>query len=113
MARIITLLVLLFLILCLHLNAFASGTMRCSGGIVSVGASMSVVKSKCGEPTDTSVVEIKTKVTSRGSGVSDRDEISRVEEVWEYDFGKSKFMKTLTFEGTKLKKIETGGYGSK
>ena len=111
MARVIILFV--SMILCLHLNAFASGTMRCSRGIVSVGTSMSAVKNKCGEPTNTSVVEIKTKVTSRGSGVSDRDEISRVEEVWEYDFGKNKFMKTLTFEGTKLKKIETGGYGSR
>ena len=111
MARVI--IIFVSLILCLHLNAFASGTMRCSGRIVSVGASMSDVKNKCGEPTTTSVVEIKTKVTSRGSGASDREEITRVDEVWEYDFGKHKFIKILTFEGTKLKKIETGGYGSR
>lgn len=76
---------------------------------------MSEIRKKCGNPTNKYLVEVTTvgTTTYRGQGVSDYNELSRKEEVWEYDFGRHRFMKILTFYGTELREIETGGYGSK
>jgi len=100
-------------------NAFA---FRCEGGIISRGDFIDIVVVKCGEPTSSRVV--KEEVTGSFSGTATKEEPGRViregtvsktveqTEVLMYNCGDGRLIHLLTFEGGKLKKIETSGYGS-
>jgi hypothetical protein len=64
----------------------------CGSHLVSVGDSKSEVQAKCGKP-------------------SSKEGRSKAEE-WTYDSGPQSFVQILTFRGSRLVGMETGGYGS-
>jgi len=81
----------------------ARSSLRCRGKLISLGDTKAEVLAKCGEP---SLME---------GGTAERYSLRRTGaasvEQWTYNFGPSKFMKILTFQGSKLKKIEGGQHG--
>jgi hypothetical protein len=70
-------------------DLYDSSDWKCSNGILNIGDSKYDVIKKCGEP------------TSR----EDR------ETVWVYDFGSTKFIYYITFDGDTVERIQYGEYG--
>jgi hypothetical protein len=98
------------------------GAFRCGSGLVKVGDSTGKVLIECGPPTSKEAVGTKTKGKStkaererekRASVVEKKtySETSRKVERWFYNCGEHDFIYVLTFEGGKLAKEETEGYG--
>lgn len=74
--------------------------------MVSVGDLKFTVLAKCGEPVFKELVEEKTQFTYQGGLIT----ASKVMvEEWVYDMGPGSFYYLLTFEGSKLVKIELAG----
>lgn len=100
-------------------NAFA---FRCDGGIISRGDFIDIVIAKCGEPTASRVVQ--EEQTGSFGDTAINEEPGRViregtftktveqTEVLTYDCGDGRLIHLLTFEGGRLKKIDTEGYGT-
>ncbi|GAB6389040.1 DUF2845 domain-containing protein [Stutzerimonas marianensis] len=81
-------------------HAQASSTYRCNSSLVSVGASTSEVRSKCGEPADAAITGLKETVDDRGF----RQEV----QVEEWTYGPTNGMyHHLRFEGNRLSDIES------
>lgn len=91
-----------------------------SGRLVSVGLRADEVKRKCREPDDVQAhVELRTvRETHRrvvNGGVADVEVETTVEvsvEEWFYDFGPTRFTKTLRFEDGRLVIVMEGAKGS-
>lgn len=109
---------MLFLILALPGGGQA---FRCGSGLVNVGDSSGKVLIECGPPTSKEVVGAKSKGTSAKGAVgkekkrsvesgSHRKTSGKVEK-WFYNCGEHDFIYVLTFEGGKLTKERTEGYG--
>ena len=103
------------MIILLPIAAFG---LRWGGKIVRVGDTKASVEAKCGTPTSSEVSSTvtsgeKTSGTQYGDKQSRRsyDEVSQTIETWTYDFGPSKLIQILRFQGDTLKSINTGGYG--
>ena len=86
-------------------------SMRCSGGIVSVGDPTIDLLGKCGVPAlreirsaDTFVAVTTVTRTIGRSAVL-------VSERWTYDFGPSQFVMFATVEGGRVVRMERGNYG--
>ncbi|MGK9065574.1 DUF2845 domain-containing protein [Stutzerimonas chloritidismutans] len=80
--------------------ALASSTYRCNSTLVSVGASTSEVRSKCGNPADAAIIGLKERVDEQGF----RQEV----QVEEWTYGPSNGMyHYLRFEGNRLQDIES------
>ena len=77
---------------------------RCAKGIVSVGDSMEVVRSKCGPPDNAVFTQVPTNYPQ-----------PTVVEVmrWTYDGGPSTFVYYLDFVGGQVNYITSGDYGVK
>jgi hypothetical protein len=111
MKNLTTIIIIMFL---LTLPGLAEA-LRCDGRLVSIGDTKAEVMAKCGKPflTEEKDVEITTvrktprKVRRGRVGASSTLKI----EEWTYNFGSNRFMQTLTFEDSELKKIESGDYG--
>ena len=102
----------------------ASETLRCHGSIISPGATRAEVRHKCGKPTEGSMrpeyflpeLSAGSRVRVDNAKITEDDLISgrvvyeEVEE-WTYNFGPSRFVRTLTFRNGKLSTIESGRYG--
>lgn len=93
--------------------ALAQDSMRCAGGLVSVGDSKLDLLGKCGRPT-----LVEERLEERGSAVLDRDQRAgwRVRvtvgvEKWTYDFGPNQFVQYVTLDTGKIVAIERGSYG--
>ena len=98
--------------------------MRCDNKLVQPGDSSYDVKSLCGPPDDmqqrteqrrvTRAVErpCNTQPTGRCAFVVE-DIVDVVIDEWIYDFGPQRFVQYLTFEGGKLLRVKSGGYGHK
>jgi hypothetical protein len=109
---------LLFLLIGLtgSFAALAGSDFRCSGRIIAVGDSQDYVLDKCGEPTS---IEDRTEGIASGfrhSNPESHEELNYVMtgpqvEVWTYNFGRTQFIRYLTFRSGELAGIETGGYG--
>ena len=103
------------MVLLLPLAAFG---FRWGGKIVRVGDTKAAVEAKCGTPTST---EVSSAVTTgdNTSGARHRfdqpqksyNEVTQTIETWTYDFGPSKLIRILRFQGDTLKSMNTGGYG--
>jgi hypothetical protein len=100
--------------------------MRCGTRLVSDGDPMMEVRNVCGEP-DQAVQRVERRVVSRwiqttcvdargrsfACGQMVQDSIEVVVDEWMYDFGPRAFVRTVVFEGGRLVRIVTGGYGTK
>ena len=111
-------------------NCFA---FRCGNGLVSVGDSKTKVLQECGKPTSKEKVGVKKEAGSetaynkktrrhkkdkkyrKENPSTVRGEYEKVSrkpvEKWYYNCGDNDFIYALTFEGSKLKKEDTEGYG--
>jgi hypothetical protein len=87
-------------------------SLRCDGGIVSLGASELDLLGKCGEPAlrDTRVEERATLTPDGDRGVSGV-RITATVHAWTYNFGPQRFLYVVTLEGGKIVGLERGGYG--
>jgi hypothetical protein len=94
------------LFLLLSANYVQADNMKCGTRIVSTGDTKVKVLLRCGEPFFKEVVGEKTRYR-RFFGWIIGSSTVLVEE-WTYNLGSTKFLRTLTFEGNKLVKIELG-----
>jgi len=100
----------------------SSFAFRCDRSVISTGDFLDIVVAKCGEPTASRVVKEEVigsfgdTATREGLGRTIREGtfIKTIEqtEVLTYNCGDGRLIHLLTFEGGKLKKIETAGYGT-
>ena len=88
---------------------------RCGRGLVNLGDSSGRVLIECGRPTSKEVVGTKTKGKSKKKvSLSEKrtfSESTQRTERWFYNCGENDFIYVLTFEGGKLAKEQTEGYG--
>ena len=115
------LLAALFVYLGLHTDVAAETTLRCGGGLVSVGDTTSKVFEKCGEPTNESKWEEghNTYISQIYNYEKERYQLPELikgpilMELWTYDLGSNKFIRYLHFANGRLIRIETGEKGGK
>jgi len=106
-------------------RAHADG-MRCGSRLISDGDPMYEVRNVCGVPDQASqrfeqrfVSRVVQNVCydNRGRAYACttviQEAIVVVLDEWYYDFGRSVLVRTLVFEGGRLVKVVTGGYGTK
>lgn len=86
-------------------------SIRCAGGLVSVGDATIDLLGKCGEPALREGRADLTSVTYRDEGGSVKRASAVNAERWTYDFGRSRFLMFVTVEGGKVTLIDRGGYG--
>jgi len=82
------------------LDAAGTKSIRCKGGLVSIGDSKLTVQGKCGPPT-----------MSELTGASGSPSSISLQDTWYYDCGKNSFTREFRFSGGRLVGISTGGYG--
>lgn len=100
------------LLLLFHTSTYAVATdsMRCQGGIVSIGDTAGAVMSKCGQPAYTTQRERKdVEVDSKGSG-SKAISIVTIDD-WTFNFGPNEFQYRLVLENGRVTGIESLDYG--
>ena len=122
MRNILVGLIIALFILYSNTMVFAGSSFRCGNVLVHIGDTIYEVAAKCGEPDyrDITIIEegnnYRGRVTTRRHiriyAGSDYDKDSSGNEKWHYDCGSKKFIYILSFTGSKLRKIEAGGYGS-
>ncbi|MFZ0241104.1 MAG: DUF2845 domain-containing protein [Desulfobacterales bacterium] len=103
----------------LQIDAAAETTLRCAGGLVSVGDTTEMVLAICGAPTTESNWEEghNTFTSQIFDYEKERYQLPKLIKgpirmaVWTYDFGSNKFIRTLHFENERLIRIETGEKG--
>jgi len=92
-----------------------SDSMRCGSKIIVEGVTRSEVAAKCGEPTEVvtmrSVFRRPVIWTSGRPYFIGEDYIEVPVEAWIYNFGTTKLMRRVRFEGGIVVEIETLGYG--
>ncbi len=89
------------------------GSLRCDGGLVSIGDSKLDLLGKCGEPTLRDSRREK-RGAAAGDGKErhfDRHEVAYLVERWTYDLGRNRFTYAVTLELGKVTAIERGGRG--
>jgi hypothetical protein len=116
-------LVALFAHFWLHTDDVAAGetTLRCGGGLVSIGDTTAKVFEKCGEPTNESKWEEghNTWISQIYDYEKERYQLPELikgpilMEIWTYDLGSNKFIRYLHFANGRLIRIETGEKGGK
>jgi len=79
-------------------------TLRCDGGIVSVGDSKLDLLAKCGEP---ALVEVWLEERWAGPGARSAATVER----WSYNFGPNRFLQFVTLATGKVTTVERGSYG--
>jgi hypothetical protein len=110
-----------FLPLCLPLLVLAppaeAASLRCGTELASEGATKADVLLKCGQPMMRDTREVKVKVKNRDRSGEDGDEtsqsvtVTRVIDLWIYNFGPNRFMQIVEFENGVLVDVRSGGYG--
>jgi Protein of unknown function (DUF2845) len=80
----------------------AADSIRCDGGIVSVGDSRLDLFAKCGPP---ALQEAEAVVTTANV------DLGLVIERWTYNFGPERFIQIVSLKGGKVIAVERGGYG--
>jgi uncharacterized protein DUF2845 len=80
----------------------AADSIRCDGGIVSVGDSRLDLFAKCGPPT---LQEAEPVVTTRTG------DLGLLIERWTYNFGPQRFVQIASLQGGKIIAIERGSHG--
>ncbi len=93
--------------------AARADSLRCEGGIVSVGDSKLDLLGKCGQPTLREAQEeerSRTQVDAAGRTLGGRSTVVTVER-WTYNFGPRAFVQYVTLEGGRIRAVERGSYG--
>lgn len=107
------LLVAVLILLVPHAASGLGDSLRCDGGIVSVGDSKLDLIGKCGPP---ALREAQDEERSRllldasGRAVTGRSTALTVER-WTYNFGPRMFVQHVTLEGGRVRGVERGSYG--
>lgn len=93
--------------------AAADGSLRCGGGLVSVGDTKIDLLGKCGRPAleEQQPREVSSGYRDRESGAGWRQRTLVSVERWTYDFGSSSFIQIVTMELGKIVRIDQGGRG--
>jgi hypothetical protein len=88
-------------------------SLRCDGGLVSLGDTKLDLLGKCGEPTLRDAHQVQRSVASVRDGERrlERSEVAYAVERWTYDLGKNRFAYSVTLALGKVTAIERGGYG--
>ncbi|MCM2334913.1 MAG: DUF2845 domain-containing protein [Anaeromyxobacteraceae bacterium] len=88
-------------------------SIRCEGGLVSVGDSKLDLLGRCGAPTLREAKEVERSSSRRddGNGVSERSASTVTVERWTYDFGPRRFLGHVTLELGVVTSVSHGGYG--
>lgn len=91
----------------------SESSLRCEGGLISLGDSQLDVLGKCGEPAlrDSRTVEQATVAREADLPAVSGERVSAVVHDWAYNFGPQRFMYVVTLGGSKVVAIERGGYG--
>jgi len=91
----------------------AESSLRCDGGLVSIGDAKLDLLGKCGEPAlrDARPVSLATVVVQPGPLLVAGASTGSTVEQWTYNFGPQRFLELVTLEGGKVVAIERGGYG--
>ena len=84
-------------------------SLTCGRNVIVTGATKAEVLAKCGPPAVRQSEALDRSSLSSGGGTGRK--VVRSMETWIYNFGKSRAMRILTFEGEELKKIELGSHG--
>jgi hypothetical protein len=82
----------------------AADSIRCDGGIVSVGDARLDLFARCGPPTLQEAEPVVTTSTSNGN-------LGLLIERWTYNFGPERFVQIVSLQGGKVIAIERGSYG--
>ncbi len=94
------------------MTGLAQDSMRCPGGLVSVGDSKLDLLGKCGKP---ALVEERlqegTTLADRERGAAWKVRITASLETWTYDFGPSRFVQYVTLDTGRIVALEHGSYG--
>jgi hypothetical protein len=88
-------------------------SLRCDGGIVSVGDSKLDLLGKCGQPTlreEQAEERSRVRLDPAGRAVAGRT-IALAVERWTYNFGPRQFVQHVTLESGKVTAVERGSYG--
>jgi hypothetical protein len=109
-----------------HLPLAHADGMRCGTQLVSDGDPMYEVRNLCGAPDQASQRTERRFVSRVVQGVCYdnhgrqytcttvvQEAIEVVLDEWFYDFGRAVLVRTVVFEGGRLVKVVTGGYGTK
>lgn len=105
----------------IQIDAAAETTLRCAGGLVSVGDAAARVREICGEPTAESNWEEghNTFTSQIFDYEKERYQLPKLIKgpihmaLWTYDLGSNRFIRSLHFENEILIRIETGEKGAK
>lgn len=90
----------------------ADDSLRCSGGLVSVGDSKLDLVGRCGRPAlEESEGEHTVALREWRGGGWWSHRVTAARERWTYDFGSNQFIHIVTLELGKIVRIERGGYG--
>jgi uncharacterized protein DUF2845 len=94
-------------------SAASDSSLRCDGGIVSVGDSKLDLVGKCGWPAlqEDLAGERTTTVFERRGQVAFNRSVTAKAERWTYDFGPNRFIQIVVLESGKILRIDRGGYG--
>ena len=87
---------------------------RCGSRVIGDGMTTAEVRRYCGEPTDITVSSVQRRPMFWRGGrpyYYGNDFIDVPVEFWLYNFGPSRLMRKIRFEGGQIKDIETLGYG--
>ena len=87
---------------------------RCGSRVIGDGMTTAEVRRYCGEPADISVSSVQRRPMFWRGGrpyYYGNDFIDVPVEFWLYNFGPSRLMRKIRFEGGQIKDIETLGYG--
>lgn len=100
------------LLAALQSTGFASetGTMRCNGGIVSIGDTAGEVIAKCGQPAFATQREQK-KIKEGAKSSHERIITVVAVDDWTFNFGPDQFQYQVLFENSRVTRIESLGYG--
>ena len=93
--------------------AARADSIRCDGGIVSVGDSKLDLIGKCGLPALKESQEVErsqARFAPGGQLAAGRSAVATVER-WTYNFGPRSFVQVVTLEGGKVTAVERGSYG--
>lgn len=91
----------------------SESSLRCDGGLISLGDSQLDVIGKCGEPAlrDSRTEERAAAAREADSRSVSGVRVSAVVHDWTYNFGPQRFIYVVTLDGGKVVAIERGGYG--
>ncbi|QXE91615.1 DUF2845 domain-containing protein [Geomonas subterranea] len=113
MKKAVNLIAALSAVVMLSPTAFAdtgTDTMRCKGGIVSVGDSAGEVLAKCGQPATTTQSSRKVVQKDQQSGPT-RSITNIIVDNWIFNFGRNEFQYQLELQDGRVSRIQSLDYG--